>query len=345
MNLDLDGVECFVVLAAEGHYGRAAKRLCLSPSALSKRIARLESSVGTCLVDRDSGGMTGLTRAGERFLHHCETLLRAAREARRDAVQAEGPAVVRLGVPGSPTDHFPLSAWQVVSIALGRIVPSGRIQLRPVPYAWIENGLLSGWIDVLLTSALVEHHDLISTPLGATGRVLHLPRNHALAEAGKAEVSSVTGLRLIREPTAPAYWMSPWILGDVSGSGAPRTVDVAAKGIRDIDRAVSRGVGSGVFSALTPLTELDLVSVPIVDAPVLPFYAVRRKHDERDVVMGLVDTLCVLSTALLARDHEPSTVDPPSQPAPWWVAWASAAVAGPAELRLSNTRGAVASPG
>jgi DNA-binding transcriptional LysR family regulator len=336
VNLDLDGVECFVLLAAEGHYGRAARRLSLSSSALSKRIARLEASIGTVLVERDSGGMTGLTRAGERFLQHCEELLRAARAAQHAAVQTENPALVRLGVPGSPTDHFPLAAWQIVSLALGRIVPTSRIQLRPVPYAWIENSLLSGWIDVLLTSAFVDHPDLVSTSLGATERVLHLPRGHTLAEAGKATVSSVTALRLILEPTAPAYWMSPWILGDVLGTSATRTVEVVAKSIRDIDRAVSLGVGTSVFSALTPLVDPHLVSVPITDAPPLPFYAVKRKRDERDSVMGLLNTLCVLAATIAVRDEDPSLASPRTGPDSWWVTWVSATMAGPARLRSSS---------
>ena len=44
VHLDLDGVESFLVLAEEVHFGNAATRLHVSPSARTKRIQRLSGS-------------------------------------------------------------------------------------------------------------------------------------------------------------------------------------------------------------------------------------------------------------------------------------------------------------
>jgi DNA-binding transcriptional LysR family regulator len=46
MDLDLSCVASFLVLLDERHYGRAAAKLNLTSSALSKRIQRLERQVG-----------------------------------------------------------------------------------------------------------------------------------------------------------------------------------------------------------------------------------------------------------------------------------------------------------
>ncbi|CAM5344864.1 HTH-type transcriptional regulator HdfR [Streptomyces glaucescens] len=67
MDLDLAHVRAFVRAAEELHFGRAAATLTITQQALSKRIARLESLLGTELFQRGGSGVR-LTDAG-RFLH------------------------------------------------------------------------------------------------------------------------------------------------------------------------------------------------------------------------------------------------------------------------------------
>ncbi|MFC7894210.1 LysR family transcriptional regulator [Streptomyces sp. NPDC057381] len=67
MDLDMARVRAFVHTAEELHFGRAAGRLAISQQALSKRIARLESQLGTELFRRGGNGVH-LTDAGQRFL-------------------------------------------------------------------------------------------------------------------------------------------------------------------------------------------------------------------------------------------------------------------------------------
>lgn len=52
-DLDLSSVASFLVLAEEEHYARAAQRLHLTPSALTKRMQRLERQIGAVLLVRD----------------------------------------------------------------------------------------------------------------------------------------------------------------------------------------------------------------------------------------------------------------------------------------------------
>jgi LysR family transcriptional regulator, benzoate and cis,cis-muconate-responsive activator of ben and cat genes len=90
----------FLVLLEEGRFATAALRLNLSPSALTKRMQRLERQVGVRLLVRDAAGLTGLTPAGARFATEAVPLLEAARAARRAALDAVPALTVRLGVPG-----------------------------------------------------------------------------------------------------------------------------------------------------------------------------------------------------------------------------------------------------
>lgn len=70
-------VRAFVRTAEELHFGRAAGTLALSQQALSKRIARLESLLGTTLFQRGGNGVR-LTDAGRRFLAPARQAMAAA---------------------------------------------------------------------------------------------------------------------------------------------------------------------------------------------------------------------------------------------------------------------------
>ena len=85
MELDLTCVESFIALANTLHFGRSAALLHLTPSALTKRINKLEIQLGVLLLNRSPSGVVALTLAGERFAPHAHTLLAEARSARRAA--------------------------------------------------------------------------------------------------------------------------------------------------------------------------------------------------------------------------------------------------------------------
>jgi DNA-binding transcriptional LysR family regulator len=63
----LNSIECFVRAAEAGSFAEAARRLGLTPAAVGKNVARLESGLGVRLFLRSTRRLT-LTEAGERFL-------------------------------------------------------------------------------------------------------------------------------------------------------------------------------------------------------------------------------------------------------------------------------------
>ncbi|MEU6148278.1 LysR family transcriptional regulator [Streptomyces sp. NPDC047081] len=65
--MNLRQLECFLMVADELHFGRAAERLHLSPASVSEAIAGLEKAVGSRLFDRTSRRVS-LTAHGRAFL-------------------------------------------------------------------------------------------------------------------------------------------------------------------------------------------------------------------------------------------------------------------------------------
>jgi DNA-binding transcriptional LysR family regulator len=80
MTFDLRHLRCFVAVADEGHFGRAASRLAMTQPPLSVAIRQLEDTVGVRLIDRSSRGVQ-ITAAGEALLPQARALLAAAAEA------------------------------------------------------------------------------------------------------------------------------------------------------------------------------------------------------------------------------------------------------------------------
>ena len=80
----LDQVRCFVAVAEELHFDRAAERLNLTQSPVSRQVQKLERELGAQLLVRGHRPLA-LTPAGEAFLRASRELLRAVEHATRTA--------------------------------------------------------------------------------------------------------------------------------------------------------------------------------------------------------------------------------------------------------------------
>jgi DNA-binding transcriptional LysR family regulator len=92
---ELEDLRSFVEVVESGGFGRAAKRLNVSKSIVSRRIARLESELGTRLLSRTTRGISP-TGAGLEFKRRGERILAELEEAREVVAQQGGTVLGRL---------------------------------------------------------------------------------------------------------------------------------------------------------------------------------------------------------------------------------------------------------
>ncbi len=93
------GIEVFLAVAEEGAISLAARRLGVSPSAVSQQLTGIESALGAVLLDRSARPMR-LTPAGAMFRRHAQTILNEEAAARAELAVSDltGLTTLRLGM-------------------------------------------------------------------------------------------------------------------------------------------------------------------------------------------------------------------------------------------------------
>ncbi|MFT4055841.1 MAG: LysR family transcriptional regulator [Novosphingobium sp.] len=100
--MKFDGVVAFVATASAGSISAASRRLGLAKSVVSERLAELERTLGTTLIQRSTRKLT-LTNSGETFLPRAHRILREAEEAAAELAARSGRLAgpLRLSAPVS----------------------------------------------------------------------------------------------------------------------------------------------------------------------------------------------------------------------------------------------------
>jgi len=163
--LSLRALKHFSVLAEERHFSRAAARLHLTQSALTRSIQGLEDTLGVKLLDRSASGAQ-ITKSGEAVLHHAHRVLAEASALERRTAQIRdlesGEVSMGAGVfpaagfmpslleqltcdyPGIAL-HVEIESWQRLAEMLEQdkldfvvaithsLPPSSEFSLRPLP--------------------------------------------------------------------------------------------------------------------------------------------------------------------------------------------------------------------
>jgi len=129
----LTNLESFVRSAEAASFSAAARRLGLTPAAVSKNVARLEANLGVRLFQRSTRRLT-LTEAGERFLREAagslESLQTAIANASTSARQPAGVLKVSMS-PSFGHDHL-VPLLQDFLARYPAIIPDWHLDNRPV---------------------------------------------------------------------------------------------------------------------------------------------------------------------------------------------------------------------
>jgi DNA-binding transcriptional LysR family regulator len=193
--MDLTQLRCFVAVAEELHFGRAARRLDMLPSALGRHIRRLEDSVGMPLLLRTTRSVT-LSQDGAALLDDVRALLAQAdaldqqfrdRGRRRSRILRVG--AIDTAAAGLVPDLLHDFREQHASVTV-QLVEDKTVRLLP--------RLLSGRLDLAFVRPpenLDKRIELLE--LFHETPVVALPSRHRLAKRRLLTVAALLGQPLI----------------------------------------------------------------------------------------------------------------------------------------------------
>jgi len=293
MDLDLTAVESFVTVTEARHFGRAADRLGVSASALTKRIQRLEAAVGVPLIERDTGGYVGLTPAGRRFVQFAPQLVHAAQAAKTAATGVPGETL-RLAVPAGVGVVAPLmpQALATLELALQHAHPDVAVESVPTAFPELTPALLAGDVDVVLTFGPSPSPDVTSTRLSEIHRVGLVGATHPLAHKRAVDVHEFARLPMIYSPDLPDEYMQPFILADVRPLEEATLVAINASSTAHVAQRVLRGREVTVVPlALTGNLPPELQRLGLTGVPASWYHAHRRSGDDRAALLTAIDLM------------------------------------------------------
>jgi DNA-binding transcriptional LysR family regulator len=173
---EISQIRCFVAVAEELHFSRAAERLNMTQPPLSRQIRLLEHHVGTQLLDRNSRTVR-LTAAGRAFFPEAARILRLAEEA------ATAARRVARGEQGSLTVGFTAAAgYGLLPDVVRRLrerTPGISLTLKEVVTTAQIEALDAGQLDLGLMRPHAEHGELETVRVAAEALMLAIPAREA----------------------------------------------------------------------------------------------------------------------------------------------------------------------
>jgi len=245
--MELRQLRCFVAVAEELHFGRAAQELRMLPSALGRHIKLLEEGLGVPLFARTTRAVS-LTEDGEALLRDARTIL-----SRIDAIEASfrgrsrtrGARRLRVGAIDSaaagllpPLLHdfrlkHPDIAVQLLEEKTIRLLPK----------------LVSGALDLAFVRPPRRVDRRIELkPLLRETAVVALPRGHALARRKSLSLRDIAGQPLIvpdRRSRPHSHDLTTGLFEDAGLT--PRVVQIA-----DEKQTIINLVAAGLGAAIVP---------------------------------------------------------------------------------------------
>lgn len=192
--MDLRHLRCFLAVAQELHFARAAEKLHIEQSPLSRAIKELEEELGIRLFDRNTRS-TRLTRSGQVFMDHVPRVFAALTQA-RDSVRAVSAGYQRQLRIALSED---ISQARLTALLSGcrEEEPDTEIRLYEVPLAQQIKGLESDLYDLGFSQWTDVGEALSAVPAWSDTIVVVMPLRHPLLAYEKPPLNEVLRYPLV----------------------------------------------------------------------------------------------------------------------------------------------------
>lgn len=246
MHLDLRShLDAFVAAAEAGSFSAAARQLGLSPAAVSKSVARLESGLGVRLFQRSTRSLR-LTEGGERLLGQVRLPWREISDALAQAQQGAGKPAGSLKVAMAPAVGrlYLLPLLEEFMQRYPDIVPDLQFDNRQVD-------LIAEGFDVAIGGGLPLSEGLVARQLARVRLVLVAAPAYLARQGTPAEPAELARHRGLLRRSLASGRLIPWTLKQDDGAELLASPRPAA--VLDDPEALARAAACGLGIAMLPL--------------------------------------------------------------------------------------------
>jgi len=214
---DLSQLRCFVAAAEELHFGRAAQRLNMTQSPLSRQIQLLERILDVMLLERTSRQVR-LTPAGSAFLIEARRILRLAESAALSARRVARGDAGRVVIGFTAVSGYDLMP-RIVAQAIARL-PNIALELREMVTSEQVDALVTGLIDVAFVRPPINRHEFDSVCVLREPLIAALPAGDPRQARGVLVPADFDGLPLIMYARQGAGYFHEMLLKLFADAGA-----------------------------------------------------------------------------------------------------------------------------
>lgn len=282
IDFSLRELECFIAVAEELSFTRAARRLRLSQPPLSRHIQSLENKLGATLLQRTPRSVS-LTAAGRTLLADTKgtlTQLQRACDSAKRAARGE-TSRLSLGFVSAVLNPMLISIFQNfrakhrdVQLTLHDSPPLE--QLRAIAEGRLDGGFVG-------TTPGNSESGLVFVSWSKEPLLVFLPPEHRLAKSRKVNLADLSGESFVAVSAESAPCFAAQIRGICGDAGfRPKVVHEAIRG-----QAVAVMVATGVGIAILPASLArnageSLIAVPIADKSAFVNYAFAHRAGKLD---------------------------------------------------------------
>lgn len=244
--MDIRSLSCFIAVAEELHFRRAADRLNLTQPSLSQRIRLLEEEVGTALFERDRRHVA-LTPAGLAFLEPARKAVANVATAKAQAMRAVRGEIGRLRL-GFTVIAFYGDLPEAVRLFRSRF-PDVTVELVEMNSPQLEAALMANEIDLGILHPPLAAAELTVHPLRPLPLVLALPSSHRLAARSVVKVADLAEEPFLIAPRAIGPSIYDRIIALFDREGINPNIVQEVSPMTTLTGLVAAGAGLGLVTA------------------------------------------------------------------------------------------------
>lgn len=288
-------LRCFVAVAEELNFRRAAERMNMTQPPLSRQIRLLEHGVGLTLLER-SNRQVRLTPAGENYYDSAVDLLQRAEQSVLKARQAERGETgsIELGfVPSAALDFIPR-----IVIAMACELPGVTLTPTEMMSYEIVEAQASGRLDLGLTRMERPRPGIERTRAVSETFVLAVPVDHPLATAPSPKLADLDGEPFVGYSTERGGFLRETHQSLFAANGVTPEIVLEFSQTHTVLAMVNRGLGVSLVPGSSRVLKMANVRFRDIELPrqfrsdlYLVYRATRRTELQERVRRLILDTL------------------------------------------------------